>query len=348
MEETGLERPGSRGGLPSFVKFLLFLGVVAVAIATLTRFKAIQRSANSGLYGIRVPRYGTSDPLLQQAFATNDVDAIKRRLSQIPRSEIRRNVVDILANGPTAKSLDAILSAGWDPHGSRRDDGPLIGAVSRGDVQVIGVLLRHGVSPNSTGPGGQPPVLFEAVRGPAGQPSPNSAATVLCLLDHGAKPDIEYKPAKPMPDYPSTTRPLIEAAKTANYDAMKVLLEHGADPNWTPPGGAPAIIAAGGSLDTPRLTAILLEHGARADATGTLRRLLSEWRFETITAPALYFDAEDGDAQSVKVLLSHGADPYVKASNGKTAIEAARGDALTYFRSHANTQSNRDYRIIHR
>ncbi|MFI5385330.1 MAG: ankyrin repeat domain-containing protein [Fimbriimonadales bacterium] len=351
MNETDSERPKTAGGLPALVRFLIFLAAVAAVIVTLSRLKTMQRSADPSSPAASEWRYGTRDPILQIAFASNDVPTIRRRLPKTPRSEIKSNVVDVLASGPLAGSLDEVLSAGWDPSGVRRDNGPLAEAISRGDVRMIEVFLRHSVSPNAPGPGGHP-VLFGSTD--SFYESSHWAETVKYLLDHGANPNIDDKrfrrSARRGINSHWITRPLVEAAKLGDYDVVKLLLEHGADPNWATSGydpsspfgkeAGPPLIFVRRFANSPQLTKLLLDHGANPNASGSvelglpLSRSSPPLRFERVTATCLYFYAQEGDVESVKLLLSRGANPHSKASNGKTVLEAANGDALVYLRQY--------------
>lgn len=347
MDHTDLEHPQNQ--LPAgIVKGFLLVLTVVLGILVLSRLKAAQIAGMSQSRS-GIPRgFGTTDPVLQRAIATNDVATIKERLAVLPKDRIRPSIVDTLAYRSTAKSLDAFLSAGWEPSGGRHDNGAFLSALARGDTEVVNVFLRHGLSGATTDRNGIPAIAYAIRLTPYGIPdgAKKCEALTKLILDHGGKTEGEWTEMRPQsrfsaesllrgyPPQGTTFRPLYLASTLHNPVAARVLLERRADPNWAPTGGVPPIIVARDDLHTPELTQLLLEYGARPDATGEINRYLRAGKQETVTATSLYFNAESGDDETVRILLRHGANPNRPASNGKTPYEAARGDALELLRKY--------------
>ena len=135
--------------------------------------------------------------------------------------------------------------------------------------------------------------------------------------------------------------PLMYAALYAGEGALRMLLDHGADPNDSNDSGATALMRAAGDLGKVRL---LLQAGAEVDARSDLGRtaLMIAARKAT-TAPilkllldkgadpnardsrgvtAIMEAARAGDVESLEVLIEHGADVNAVRKNGRTALMA--------------------------
>ena len=103
--------------------------------------------------------------------------------------------------------------------------------------------------------------------------------------------------------------PLIAAINFSHPQVVKVLLDHGADPNDPRYAYPPLVVAAKeGHTEIARL---LLEAGAEPDAT------------TSSSSPALVLAAGKGYAEIVGLLLDHEADPNIVAFGGATPLVAA-------------------------
>ena len=138
---------------------------------------------------------------------------------------------------------------------------------------------------------------------------------VRVLLDHGAdvgaRSDTHLLPVNLgvgnpfeesvlQPQRGST--PLMFAARNGRVENARLLLDAGADVNVKAPNGESALVLAGFS-DQGKLGAFLLERGAdpmAADAGYT----------------ALHTAVSRGDAELVKALCAHGADPNARLTKG--------------------------------
>ena len=70
--------------------------------------------------------------------------------------------------------------------------------------------------------------------------------------------------------------PLVAALRNTNFDAMKALLERGADANLTPEGAEPPLVMAASS-GRPAFVQVLLEYGAELERTGASGRTALLW-----------------------------------------------------------------------
>lgn len=115
--------------------------------------------------------------------------------------------------------------------------------------------------------------------------------------------------------------PLILAVKEGHTDAVAALLRRGADPDKTDrPGNAP--LHWGAKEGQAEAIQTLIDGGATVDYSGPLG-----------SNTALIFAVLNQHLDSVRTLLSAGADPNVKVRRGRTALSAAtaknRGDLVS-------------------
>ncbi len=146
--------------------------------------------------------------------------------------------------------------------------------------------------------------------------------------------------------------PLLAAVHNRYYRLAMLLLERGADPNVANRGGwTPLYLAAdnrnieGGDYPTRRpdldhleLIAALLARGADPDArmassTETRTIFTHQWLYEPGATPFLRA-AQSGDLTLLRLLLEHGADPFIATTNGTTPLMVASGigwvEGVTY------------------
>ena len=154
-----------------------------------------------------------------------------------------------------------------------------------GDVRQLRVALEGGVSPNVRDAHANTPLLHAAVYG--------DAAGLRLLLDHGA--DVNATNA-------SGSTALLRAA--ADFEKLKLLVERGADVNARSALGNTVLMLAARPANSHRAVDLLLVRGADAKATNLFG------------ATALMAAAAGGDAQSVKLLLEHGADANAQPGIG--------------------------------
>ncbi|HJT89270.1 MAG TPA: ankyrin repeat domain-containing protein, partial [Bryobacteraceae bacterium] len=110
-------------------------------------------------------------------------------------------------------------------------------------------------------------------------------------------------------DYP------VRQADLDHLEYIKLLLDHGADPNER----------VCGADSTPTV--------CKGDSTETRTIFTMQWLYEDGATPFLRA-AQSGDVTLMKLLLAHGADPHIKTQQGVTALAAASGigwvEGITY------------------
>jgi ankyrin repeat protein len=102
---------------------------------------------------------------------------------------------------------------------------------------------------------------------------------------------------------------LIHAAATGSPEAVKLLLDSGADPKVKNQLEETALLLGAGDIRKARM---LIEKGADVNAKSKLGR-----------TPLMVASACDGCSAAVRLLLDKGADPKAKDSRGITALNAA-------------------------
>ena len=158
------------------------------------------------------------------------------------------------------------------------------------------------------------------------------------LLAHGANVNAALKTAQPYRTkldrgddtmLTTGTTPLLRAAKAGDTEVVRLLLEKGADPKLATRAGInPAMAAAGLGTKEEDTTG---RHKTEAEIIASIELCLKagadvnaqDSRGQT----ALYGAAEKGYDKVVKYLAEHGAKLDMKDRQGKTALDAAIGNA---------------------
>ena len=221
---------------------------------------------------------------------------------------------------------------------------PLSIAIANGNLDLAKFLLDHGADANATDFWGRTP-LWEAVElrnldlDKSGENGIDRAAaldTIKILLDHGANVNARTKEVPPirrwiMPlgdlswvDFTGQT-PFLRAALSGDVTVMRLLLDHGADPNITTFAGTTALMAAsgvnwvGGQTYTESKQSLMdalkvcLEKGADVNAANSMG----------ITA--VIGAANRGSDDIIEFLAQKGARLDVKDKDGRTPLVWAKG-----------------------
>jgi ankyrin repeat protein len=213
-----------------------------------------------------------------------------------------------------AKLVDQLIRAGANVKAENRFGvTPIALACENGSATVVERLLKAGVSANTTGPLGET-ALHLCAR--TGRPE-----AVRVLLTNGARIDT-------IENWRGQT-PLMWAAAEGNVDAMKMLIEAGADVNarstiiawerqrteeprdkWLPPGGlTPLLFAAReGKVASAR---VLLDAGADINIVDPDRHT------------PLILALTNGQLDVAALLIERGADVNMEDKVGQTALYAA-------------------------
>jgi ankyrin repeat protein len=167
----------------------------------------------------------------------------------------------------------------------------LLGAASSGDSQAVASLLARGANPRAKSPNGEPMLLLAARSNNAFYyPHPNSISP--------------WEPSK--------------SASRGSIETVRLLLDHGADPNVRSPDGD-TVLSWMATNDGPRsnrswLAMALLKHGADPDAH----------RRDNFGRTSLLYAAERGDLELVRVLVRYGADVNARDVIGQTPLMTAQ------------------------
>lgn len=333
-------RPKSKAG--AVVKTLIFVGVVAAAIALLAKLKKEQtalRQPSSWYYASR--SQGTSDRELAAAIESNDYDSVRRQLGKSASSDIRGNILERLATDQRSEALRAFLDAGWDPDGKGKTGGPIAWASKMNQLKALKVLLAKGANPNlKDSDGGTPLVTCCALPG-------TRPEIVETLLAHGADvsllarsrivggmPINRTMPSKGVArstaplgpngprEFGGALSPMDAAVLGKRCDLVRLLIRHGA--KFEPTRYEATMVRFAGGIDyqynamkadNREIVELLLNLGVNVDGFGVFFVPGEDAR--PVQCTPLFAATAVGNKPVVDLLLKHGADPAVKASDSR-------------------------------
>jgi ankyrin repeat protein len=238
-------------------------------------------------FGLSAALYGAS---------ADTADAAQNRDREALRSLVRQHVN---VNSPQPDGTTALH---WAAHWN--------------EVEAVNLLLGAGANAKAANRYGSTP-LSEAV-------AQGSGPLIGALLKGGADPNT-------VTTFDGETV-LMTAARAGNVDAVKILLSHGADVNARESyRGQTALMWAASERHTP-VVALLLDHGAdwKVQAFERDNKPLKLSAASSITpifrggVTALFFSAREGDIETTRALLDHGADiNQTVDADGATALVVA-------------------------
>ena len=167
----------------------------------------------------------------------------------------------LAAENGSASILGRLLDAGADPHATMPGGETLLMTAARtGDADTVRVLLARGVDPNAReNAKGQTALMWAAAN--------NNAAAIHVLAEQGgdihARTDNPSRnPGRTFSSPPATGfTPLLFAVRAGHLDAVRVLLDVGADVNDAVSDGQSALAVAAANANW-QLAAYLLDRGA--------------------------------------------------------------------------------------
>lgn len=333
-------------GRNSRLKTVTFIVVIAATIAGLTFIKSRQEEARRTMReGFRTGwTAGTRDEALKSAIAANDYHAVIQRLPQVPRGDLRQDMLTaaILAKKPQA--LKAFLDSGYDVEGQGHNGKPLLTAVINMQSEAVKALLDRKANANAVNEQGQTALFFAANFSKGGED------IVRMLLDAGAEPngkvpgtDIYDKKLK-RARWPT---PVCAAVMNNRLDVATLLLDRKA--SLAPPEGFPPLLLFSVARNTNRprspwrfetlpLVELLLKHGANIEEQGQVAILARNLKRQAIKGTPLYIAAKKGDLKMVQLLLRYGADPSTVCEKGLRPVDVAEGEILAEMRKGKQTK----------
>jgi ankyrin repeat protein len=193
-----------------------------------------------------------------------------------------------------APTLERLLKQGADPN-KRNDAGATALMWAATELEKTRVLVAHVADVNARSSDMRTALMIAARR-------PGNSAAVKFLLEHGANPNPNPRPA-------AESSPLLEAATAGDAASMELLLDHGAE---LKDSGEPALEVA------------LTVRCSKCVALLTAKDLGGE----AYTA-ALQSVAALADVNTIRMMLDHGADVNAADPQGRTPLMyAAASDLL--------------------
>jgi ankyrin repeat protein len=179
----------------------------------------------------------------------------------------------------------------------------LVKAALRGDLKTVMRLIEHGADPNSVDQHGIGPLLTF------------NPEVTRYLLEHGADPDIQRN---------ENISPVIIGVRS-QLECMRCMLEAGADVNRANEHNGETVlhfVAGGKNTESVRL---LLDHGANPNArTKPGMKTYGLWRDARVRGETpLHRAAAWGSPDVIQMLLDAGADPTIRDANKDTPLSWA-------------------------
>jgi ankyrin repeat protein len=244
------------------------------------------------------------------------------------------------------ESAAALIDAGADLNVTEPQYGftPMQTAIFNGHYDLVPLFLDNGARPDDGS-------LYTAIEMRnlatySNRPNPpdsdkrlSSLDAVKLLLEWGADPNQVYSkkipPRQAQGDItvPPGATALYRAIKSTDLTAIRLLMDHGANPSIaTNDGSTPLMVAAGlgarrgGEED-------VVEKAGRADPVDAARLFVEAGADVNARTEAgntaMHYAAQTGANRMVEFLASHGARFDVKNNQGKTPLDVARGSSGT-------------------
>lgn len=251
------------------------------------------------------------------------------------------------ARGNALAALRALAGAGADLNRTDPDGTTaLVLAIINAHYDAAALLLEQGADPNVPDVTGMA-ALYAAVdmhtlSETPGRPSPqpsgelDNLAFLGLLLQAGSDPNQQLKeriltrvhqPGDP--NLAAGATPLMRAAKKGDLAAMRLLLEHGADPRVRTDAQATALMYAAGLGGLGRFDEYDHTRGTEADMIEAMRLCLDHGAdvnaIDENGQTALHIAVRERDKRAVAFLAQRGAKLDVQDRSGRTPLDVALG-----------------------
>lgn len=212
-----------------------------------------------------------------------------------------------------AQTVRSLLKLHADPNAAQPDGTTALHWASRwDDLESADLLIAAGANIKARNRFGSTPLSLACING--------SAAMVEMLLKAGEDPNAVISEA--------ADTALMLASRTGKPDAVKVFLDHGADPNKTNNEGQTALMWAVAEKNAAAAK-VLIDHGAHVNAQ--THKLPAPSPFQLIfSAPfpaggmtPLIYAARQNDLDSAKILLDAKANVNLTSADGSSPLLVA-------------------------
>lgn len=254
----------------------------------------------------KLPDLSVSEVQATPLPAAPEAAAAKPTIDLLPDIEIAavdQTLIDAVNAGAAAEAARS-LDEGANPDLVQLSGYPILKtavmeAIDSGDYEIVQLLLDRGADANQLDGSGNAILPLAAGAG--------KLELAQILLDAGADASGTMSFNVEDIDLLKQAPAIMHAASSNNPDLVKLLIEHGADPNQTEAGGYRTALHVAAVLDRPAIIEMLLQNGADPDPPGS--------------RTPLHFASEYQKVRSVQALLAGGADPNAQTSTqGKTAL----------------------------
>lgn len=279
-----------------------------VALAAIAAMGNVQTAVRMGsLIGAK----GESDPLgplLLHAARAGDTElltiVIEAGADRYVQDARKRSVFEVAAQFNRPRVIAELINRGWRPFGQ---DSPLFAAIHNNSVDALRELLKQPWA-RTVDANGQTPLQAAASTG--------NPLLVREILKHDREPDFLIFNSE------TGSTALHRAVDVANIDCVRLLLEHGANPNAQDKDGRTALSRA---TDRTLYIASMTDQGLRY---GEIVRLLLSYKADPSIvnrygrAP-LHDSVEMGLIDCVRALTDGGADVNVRTTSDETPLSLA-------------------------